>query len=668
MIASTTPAMRNDVRSPLLGWLCALMLFLAGCNSTKPAEQSQDAAPAIATGTSAEVAGVIVPPEGSEPFGIMVYAEGTSHIAMTDRQGAFVMSDLEPGAYLLRATRAGLQDAVVADILVTREDLALPQPFLELDPIAMLPAPTRRGANGAFAIEDWGQVRGVVLTVNPADQQGVLVEIPGTGLRTFSDSAGAYLIPQVPPGAYQVTFSQEGYASARLEATVTAGESTELPDVRLLFGDLAAGAGRRIEGIVRATDANGAAVALPEGGATVFLQGTTLAVPTDARGAYTFSGLDARAYVVSARADGYAPVQNFRVDLTELAVANVDLVLRQSAPATEDPGTIIGQVALAGGDSGSWAGILVSVAGTSVVGTTDSAGTYVLNNVPAGDHLIVASVDGYDPGTIEGLALSPGAVLEAPLLTLQRQVIAPKVVGTSPQSGATDVTIVNPTTIVILFDQSMDPATLRDAISISPKASFEVLTAGEHPEAADDRVVVEIAGHQRDGDPLRFGRKYSLTVDSSAANFEGVTMDKDFTMTFTTGAAKVIGTTPIDGQEDVLVALQRPIRINFNVVLDPDTIKADAIRVRPEPQSGQPNVGAVLNRRTGWTTITIGGNFASETEYEVTIDNSLRTLTGDRISNLPYRFSFETVRLVEGRTYQSQRDLRDVEKEERRRK
>lgn len=665
-----TAPLRPATSTPLR-WLAALLgvvlLVLAGCRSGDEAASDAPAAPAAPLNESAEVAGVIVPPEGSEPFGIMVYAEGTSHIAMTDREGAFVLSGLEPGVYLLRATRANLQDTVVADLLVTREDLDKPQPYLDLDPIAMLPAPTRRGAAGAFAIEDWGQVRGLVLTVNPADQQGVLVEIPGTGLRTFTDSVGAFVISQVPPGAYQVTFSQDGYATSNVGATVSAGESTELPDVQLLFADPAAGSSRRIAGSLRAIDATGATLPLPEG-ATVILEGTALSVPADAQGAYAFSGLDPRAYVVTARAPGFDVQQKYRVDLTELAVANVDLVLRAQPAPTDLPGTIIGQVTLAGADNASWAGILVSVAGTSAVATTDNAGTYVLSNVPAGNHAIVASLDGYKPGMLEDLELAAGAVLEAPPLALERQVVAPKVIGTSPQSGATDVTIANPTTIVVLFDQSMDPATLYDAVSISPSAALTVLTAGEHPEAADDRIVVEIAGHQRDGDPLRFDRRYTLTVASSAANFEGVTMEKDFTMTFTTGAAKVIGSTPIDGQEDVVATPSRPLRITFNVALDPDTVNGDAVRVRPDLTSGQPQVSAVTNRRTGWTTLTISGAFASDTEYDVTIDNKLRTVTGERISNLPYRFSFETIRLVEGRSFGSERDIRDQKREERERR
>lgn len=652
-------------------WLAALlglvMMVMAGCRSSDDPAADAPAAPVALLNETAEVAGVIVPPEGSEPFGIMIYAEGTSHIAMTDREGAFVLSGIEPGAYLLRATRANLQDTVVADLLVTREDLDKPQPYLDLDPIAMLPAPTRRGAAGAFAIEDWGQVRGLVLTVNPADQQGVLVEIPGTGLRTFTDSAGAYVISQVPPGAYQVTFSQDGYTTTNVGVTVSTGESSELPDVQLLFADPSAGSSRRIAGTVRATDATGTSLPLPEG-VTVILEGTALSVPTDAQGAYALSGLDARAYVVTARAPGFEVQQKYRVDLTELAVANVDLVLRAQPPTTDEPGTIIGQVTLAGGDSESWAGILVSVAGTSAVATTDNAGTYVLSNVPAGNHAIVASLDGYEPGLLDGIDLAAGAVLEAPPLTLERQVIAPKVIGTSPRSGATDVTIANPTTIVILFDQSMNPATLYDAVSINPDAALTVLTAGEHPEAADDRIVVELAGHQRDGSPLRFDRRYTLTVASSAANFEGVTMEEDFSMTFTTGAAKVISSTPFDGQEDVVATPSRPLRVTFNVALDPDTVTGDAVRVRPQPTSGQPQVSAVTNRRTGWTTLTIAGGFAPETEYDITVDDKLRTVTGERISNLPYRFSFETIRLVEGRNFGSDRDIREQKRDERERR
>lgn len=60
---------------------------------------------------------------------------------------------------------------------------------------------------------------------------GVEVLLSGTALRTTTNAAGRYEIPDIPPGAYEVVFRMVGYLPARVPVVLAAGESLRVNQV-----------------------------------------------------------------------------------------------------------------------------------------------------------------------------------------------------------------------------------------------------------------------------------------------------------------------------------------------------------------------------------------------------------------------------------------------------
>src|SRR5690606_18739948 len=129
---------------------------------------------------------------------------------------------------------------------------------------------------------------------------------------------------------------------------------------------------------------------------------------------------------------------------------------------------VVGRVALEDTPGRGTAGIVVSLAGTGLVTTTSSLGDFEIARVEPGLYTLVATLNGYEAGVVDSLEVPEGGVVQLGTLTLEKELEAPVVVATRPAEGTRDVTIEDPTVVVIVFDRPMDPATLRNAVSVSP--------------------------------------------------------------------------------------------------------------------------------------------------------------------------------------------------------
>jgi len=500
---------------------------------------------------------------------------------------------------------------------------------------------------GASAYTRSGSVRGRVLTTNPPDSEDVVVEIPGPGLTTRTDSGGAYFLDNVPAGSYSLRFSKSDYATLSREVSVDAMSETPVPDVRLELVDASSVVGRSIVGNVRLRTAEGSLVPAPEG-TRVALEGTGYQTSVDGSGRFQLRGMEPASYVITAHSPGYSVEQRFRVDLSEIPVGEVDLVLMPEEDPAATLATVMGRVALADSPGRGAAGIVVSLAGTGLITTTASSGDYQLMNVEPGDYTLVATMNGYDPGVIDDVNVREGALVQLGTLTLEPELDAPRVVATRPTNNARDVTIDDPTVAVIVFDQAMNAESLRNAISVSPSVEYSIATAGEHPMAGDDRVVVLLEGYDsRSGNVLRFDRRYTIRVAASARSRDGAEMEEPFTLNFTTGSGKIVASEPADGSIGAWVHPGRPIRVQFNISVDPESIETNTVRIRPDIGS-VPNVTIVNNPRNGWSTMNISGVFRHGTDYEVSIRGRVRSIGGQTITNLPYTFRFRTMEAREG--------------------
>ncbi|MEO8377996.1 MAG: Ig-like domain-containing protein, partial [Candidatus Sumerlaeota bacterium] len=232
---------------------------------------------------------------------------------------------------------------------------------------------------------------------------------------------------------------------------------------------------------------------------------------------------------------------------------------------------------------------------------------------------------------------------EAPDLTLQEDVDAPTVIATTPTNRQSNVTISQPTTAIIQFSMSMDSSSVIDAISISPKLSFRVRNEGGQDVYAIDMDAVPT---DDGGVPLRYGTRYTVTISDSARSMTGVAMEESYEFSFTTGYAEITGTSPADNSRGVSVNFDRPISIYFNAPIDPDSISADDITFNPSLPSS-PSVNFRRDARSGWTTMYVSGFAQPDVEYTMTVRRGVKTVTGDRVRNLPYKMKFRTAAWVD---------------------
>lgn len=631
---------------PLALLLGAVCLLLAGCIE-RPAEPGPERTVEVRPEVYASVAGQVVTPEDTVGYGVLVFAEGTSHAAYSDQLGFYVLSGLAPGEYRLRALRHDLEPALIGEVVVQKSDLKLSQPFQDLGVVQMAHAPLPEAAGGpARGAVALGSVLGRVVTTSPADTQGVVVEVAATDIRTVTDSAGMFTLRNLEAGNYTLRITRRGYAPKTITAQVESGRDLRLPDVALnLVDSSAAIAGRTLFGDVVVFDANGDRMS-DFSAVTVALLGTATAATVNRAGQFTFRGLAPDVYTVAARADGFVLEEEVTVDLTELQGAEVGLVLREIPGAGDLGGVVAGRLVVED-PGGNPRGATVSLAGTSFIATTDASGAFRIEGVPEGLYDLIASLAGYETAVVEGIEVLDGEETMVGDVALSPEVDAPRVVSTTPVDGAVDVTIEEQTLVVVEFDQPMDQQSLRRAISISPSVDFTVRTLGQHPMATDDRVVIELAGHTRQGTALRFGTQYRLGISRDAANREGVPLDSAFEMRFRTGEAKIIATRPADGERDAFVFETNPIRIYFNTAVEIERMDVSDIRIRPD-LNAQPRYYLQRDSRTGWGVLVISGTFEFGQDYTVSIRGGVSTPSGQRISNIPYTFQFTTLTQTEG--------------------
>src|SRR5690606_33846349 len=149
-----------------------------------------------------------------------------------------------------------------------------------------------------------GTLSGRVLTTDPADAEGAIVEIIGTQMRTVTIADGTYVFLNVPQGSYQLRFRKEGYRLQTTNVEVAASTETVVPDVRLTLVDPASISGRVIIGSVRKLDAEGAPIQGFQD-VNVYLEGTPFNTTPANNGRFELPGLPGAVYTIMAQAPGF---------------------------------------------------------------------------------------------------------------------------------------------------------------------------------------------------------------------------------------------------------------------------------------------------------------------------------------------------------------------------
>ncbi|RCR70385.1 TonB-dependent receptor [Larkinella punicea] len=82
--------------------------------------------------------------------------------------------------------------------------------------------------------QNTGSITGKTRTADARPLAQVNVRVAGTRLGTITNESGEYLIPNVPAGQQVLVISRVGHARLRQAVTVTAGETTQVPDLTVL--------------------------------------------------------------------------------------------------------------------------------------------------------------------------------------------------------------------------------------------------------------------------------------------------------------------------------------------------------------------------------------------------------------------------------------------------
>ncbi|MDX2176061.1 MAG: carboxypeptidase regulatory-like domain-containing protein [Candidatus Sumerlaeia bacterium] len=623
--------------------LSALLLLLGGCRGDRAGERA-------APPDGVTVAGSVKVPEGADAFGVQVFAEGTGFSAFTDSSGGFTIRNVPVGAYVLRAMHADYDSVQVASITVAEEDLLKPQPAFTLKPVELKPREAA-GATAAALIPEtpenaFGSLRGRVLLTGSPDASGVVVSVSGTEVRTVTDAAGGFFLARLEPGTAQLLFERTGYRPANLVQEVVAGKELS-PAPVTLSPELAGGATRTILGRVQLQLADGT-LGADYASVRIAVEGTSYATTPDSNGFFQLSGLPAGSYRVAASAPGYLLESPAFANVNDLPSVEVALaLLEEVGDVGLETATIEGRV-LIEGEGRALSGVSVLLSGTSIVAFTDPRGEYRLERVPPGEYDLVATLNGFLPDRIEGIGIEGSGVYTADDLYLEEDVERPVVVFTSPDDGARDVAIEQPTAVTIQFSQPMDAGSVRAALSITPEVSFR-FQAGGGASTREGLSVVQLLLDGSGGKPLGFRKRYTVSIAEGARDLKGVEMAEPYEFSFTTGGARVIDSFPVDGAEDVLPFFDRPVQVVFNAPVDRTSLDIGDFSFRPEPVA-LPNLRFRNDRNTGWTTVYLDGQWDYDTEYRVTLRRG-RTITRDRIENLPYTFRFTTPEAMDADTY-----------------
>ena len=319
-------------------------------------------------GNPGTLSGVVVDSSSSQPVsGVVIdLLQGLNLVAttQTDASGQYLLPQLAPGSYTLRATAPNYQVSSQGVIISAG---GTPTENLSLN---ILPS----------------TLTGVVIDAETSEViAGAVVNLlQGNALitNTLTDVDGNFNLNGLAPGSYSIQVSSANYQ------THLAGETVATNQTVNVLISLQPNPGS-IQGIVADS------LHQPITGATVIvdiLQGNILVAQTltDNNGFYSIPNLGEGNYVIKASATHFqTATQGIVVRSGQVTVANFTLAA--------NPGSLTGVISDASTALGI-AGVQVTVfSGPVNVGaaSTDSSGTYLISGLPPGSYTLSASIDTY---------------------------------------------------------------------------------------------------------------------------------------------------------------------------------------------------------------------------------------------------------------------------------
>jgi C1A family cysteine protease len=270
--------------------------------------------------------------------------------ATTDGKGAFSVSGVTLGTYALTVTMPGYTTFSNTSLVVNANQVV---------GVTLAPLPSVYTVAGTVTSSSGsGLLPGAVVTIGDKS-----ATVSSTGIYSLSISAGSYAVSVTKPG--YVSYSKSA-------VSIAASQSLNFSLAPVSF---------TVSGTVQANGAALAGATVSLAGATVSLAGKT--VLSDALGAFSFNGVAAGTYALSAAKTGYTTSSNASFVVT----GNQSVTI----PLTPVSFTVLGVVSSASGTS-LLPGAVVTFGDKSV--TVPSSGIYSIS-LSAGSYPVTVSKPGY---------------------------------------------------------------------------------------------------------------------------------------------------------------------------------------------------------------------------------------------------------------------------------
>lgn len=432
----------------------------------------------------------------------LTLSDGSDATDTTDENGVFVLTDLPAGNARIVVTHPDFQ-AYSADLSAfgPGEDRAGVVVFLS--PFA---------ADG----DDLATVTGVVLKEGEdVDHSGIVVRDANDDTFFGVTRRDGSVTLRVAPGPRELVVDEFGFESASIDVDAAADAQTDFGQVVLpfipgeVFGQVS---------VESPAVAQSISISLDRGGVDQ--------VVADGNGNYRLPVVPAGTYRLTAFADGHDAVEFGGVTVVPDEETEVPpLFLSRSR------GVIVGVARYAPGFDADNSGIVVSVAGTSALGTTDSDGNFRIESVPTnvdGGYTLSFRADDFLTQTVAGVLVNKNATT-----ALDQAVILAKQIGDfeiipAPYTNTPDVTL-------RLAPIPQGATELR----ISEESTFAGIDYAPFPTDDDDNIVTDVPYTiASDDGQVTLYVQYRLDDDSEAGPFsssvvldrlppviEGITLD-----------------------------------------------------------------------------------------------------------------------------------------------
>lgn len=214
----------------------------------------------------------------------------------------------------------------------------------------------------------------------PIAKAGLSLE--GTDWTVESDSAGQFILPDLPIGDYTVEVTAEGYLPVSRPVTIKEKETQVITFELEALSREGSLSGR----IVSAVDQS------PIPGARIKVRDTESSTTSGEDGNYAFDKLSERNWMVSVQAEGYHPAEQV-VAIVTGGEQTADFALEP----IQREGRLEGRV-ITGGDR-PVPEARVEINDTDLKSNTDSEGKYAIDDIPVGEYKIVITAEGFEPNS-----------------------------------------------------------------------------------------------------------------------------------------------------------------------------------------------------------------------------------------------------------------------------